>query len=351
METRDGSFEIRQYVDRVPVTVDVTAPLGEALSLMAEQRIGAVLVTEKGRLAGIFTERDLITLLPAQGPSLLDRRMGELMTPDPVTVDVTDDFSDVYTKMRSLHVRHLPILDGLRLVGMVSIRDITNTYQNILISQYEDARHRADELESMVGLSTDDRFRRLASDLEKYKRLSLTDPLTGLYNKRYFTARLTEEIARARRTGTALSIIFVDLDHFKLVNDRYGHGRGDVVLQQLAAILSNSLNTVGVVSRLRKSDIVARYGGEEFVAILPDTPLAGALVTGEKLRSAVEDECFEGGIRMSASFGVAELSGSIEDADQLIRQADEALYRAKHNGRNRVEAFADQEKGGGRLVD
>ena len=160
-----------------------------------------------------------------------------------------------------------------------------------------------------------------------------TDTLTGLANRRVFAERLGVEYRRALRYGRPLSVLMVDLDHFKQINDRHGHPCGDRVLSEVAAL---------VRSNVRESDLVARYGGEEFVVMLPEAQLSEALVVAEKLRAAVaallvEDE--RASVQLTTSIGVAARPASApRDEEDLIRLADEALYRAKAAGRDRVVA-------------
>lgn len=161
---------------------------------------------------------------------------------------------------------------------------------------------------------------------------SLTDALTGVGNRRRLDQALATEISRVRRTGGTLSAIMADIDHFKRVNDDYGHGAGDKVLARLGATFR---------TQTRPTDIVARFGGEEFVVLMPHTGLAQAASKAEQLRNAVAAECIEPLPRpVTSSFGVAELSRG-EDGDSFLARADAALYRAKEGGRNRV-ATADQ---------
>jgi diguanylate cyclase (GGDEF)-like protein len=163
----------------------------------------------------------------------------------------------------------------------------------------------------------------------KITELSRTDPMTGLCNRRHFDAAAATEIDRAHRLGSPLCAAMVDLDHFKSVNDRYGHGVGDDVLIAAAGALK---------AHSRPYDIVARYGGEEFVLLLPGTSLEGGVECAGRLRAAIEAMTVANyPHRMTASLGVALLDAG-EDADALVGRADAALYRAKENGRNRVEA-------------
>jgi len=170
---------------------------------------------------------------------------------------------------------------------------------------------------------------------QKTVELSLTDPLTNIANRRHLFQRLELEIARAQRFGTKLSLLMIDIDHFKLYNDRHGHLAGDDVLRAVAGALVRSV---------RKIDTVARYGGEEFVIILPQIRRHEAVLVGEKLRRAVSRLGFAPTQRQRAnvtiSVGLAYLPGDARDARELIDRADAALYAAKDGGRNRLVAYA-----------
>lgn len=164
---------------------------------------------------------------------------------------------------------------------------------------------------------------------------NITDPLTQVYNRRYLDRRLTEEVARSKRYSLELSVLMLDIDHFKQVNDTYGHQAGDVTLSTLGSLIK---------ADLRDLDVVARYGGEEFLVICTNTPIEGAVVVAERLRHLVESHQVEiadgsGGsqtIKISISIGVANFSASVDSKDKLVQAADQALYRAKTEGRNRV---------------
>ena len=163
------------------------------------------------------------------------------------------------------------------------------------------------------------------------RRLASTDGLTQVYNHRTFQERLGQEIARANRYSRPLSLLMIDVDHFKLYNDTYGHPQGDIVLQDLARLLQEMSRT---------SDTVARYGGEEFAIILPETDSVSAQKIGERLREQVERYAFPGkehmpGGTLTVSIGVATYA-SIHSKDDLLQAADMALYTAKRAGRNRV---------------
>jgi diguanylate cyclase (GGDEF)-like protein len=168
---------------------------------------------------------------------------------------------------------------------------------------------------------------------EEIHRISIMDGLTGVHNKRYFLEFLERELAIVRRQRTPLSLIMVDIDHFKKINDTHGHLTGDAALKQLCARLR---------PRIRATDLLARYGGEEFAVVLPATPKDGALLFAEALRVLVESEPFHDGdiaIPCTISLGIAEVDVAEPGApDALIKRADANLYEAKRSGRNRSVA-------------
>lgn len=170
---------------------------------------------------------------------------------------------------------------------------------------------------------------RAKSDL--MTQISTTDALTGLRTRRYASEVLAIEILRARRYGSPLSILMADVDHFKRVNDEYGHLAGDEVLAGVAQKL---------LDQLRASDVAGRFGGEEILVIMGQSTADGAEVLAERWRMAVEDAEFEAPdgrkVRVQLSIGVASWDASLETGDALIARADEMLYRAKANGRNQV---------------
>jgi diguanylate cyclase (GGDEF)-like protein len=169
---------------------------------------------------------------------------------------------------------------------------------------------------------------------------AVTDSLTGLPNKRAFDDAFKRMLAQAGRSLSPLSVVLLDLDHFKQVNDAYGHERGDEVLAALGALLR---------AQLRGADFPARYGGEEFIVLLPDTNRAGAMKIADELRrSLYAMKISELTGPVTASFGVSTYPEDSTDPDHLIRTADRALYAAKQNGRDRVETVSKGERNGGR---
>jgi diguanylate cyclase (GGDEF)-like protein len=163
---------------------------------------------------------------------------------------------------------------------------------------------------------------------ERTKQLAYLDGLTGIFNRRFFEMRIQEEIQRAGRYENELSVLMLDLDHFKRLNDEFGHLLGDEVLRQVTVIFQN---------QLRKGDVCCRYGGEEFALLLPNTSTENAVEVAEKLRRTVESWVFPGVARpLTLSAGVAGFPQHGNTRDEIIAAADSALYFAKQNGRNRV---------------
>lgn len=167
---------------------------------------------------------------------------------------------------------------------------------------------------------------------EQVRQLAFRDGLTGVFNRRYFETRILEEIARADRYTSEIAVLMIDVDHFKEVNDEFGHLLGDEVLRRISALFTE---------HLRKSDIVCRYGGDEFAVLLPETTKPTAISVAEKLRRLANMCEFAGVPRpVSLSIGIASSPDNGTTRDELIKSADRALYSAKQSGRNRVVAAA-----------
>lgn len=216
-------------------------------------------------------------------------------------------------------VQVIPLLaeDG-KLIELLGVsRDISER------KEYEESIKKA---ESEVRLAN----QALAEANIRLERLAATDMLTGARNRRYFEQRSTSEMAESIRYGQKLSLIMLDIDHFKAINDQFGHLAGDHVLQTLVARLQGNLRT---------SDLLARWGGEEFIVLLPHSTLPGAELLAEKLRSVTADSPFPEVGRVSISLGVTEFHPG-EEFDQWLQRADQALYRAKSEGRNTVRSMA-----------
>lgn len=195
----------------------------------------------------------------------------------------------------------------------------------------EDAAHRLAEVAPLAGAVADAMSLALSNIAlrEKLRTQALRDPLTGLYNRRYMEDVLERFVSLAKRNGSMISAIMIDLDHFKLINDEHGHAMGDAILREAAAAICGGI---------RSSDVACRYGGEELVVIMPDCTLNEAVTRAESLRLRIESLSELHGTRITASFGVSTLPETTAAAQDIISHADAALYQAKQDGRNRVVA-------------
>ena len=216
---------------------------------------------------------------------------------------------------------HVPLLFGDRVLGTMRVRSPEPDAYD------EHDLHIFRTLASQVAVALENV--RLFGEMEQ---LAVTDPLTGIDNRRHFFTQGEREFTRTLRYGRTLSALMFDLDHFKRINDRFGHRAGDEVLRAVAGIFRRELRTI---------DLLGRYGGEEFAALLPETPLDAALIAAERLRAAVEhSEIVLSGeelLTVTVSVGVAERQEQ-DTLDTLLERADQAMYKAKRLGRNRVEA-------------
>jgi len=209
---------------------------------------------------------------------------------------------------------------------ILTIRGAIRSYfqERNLIRQNEELKRMNAELESTVQARTQE----LQEKNRELEVLSVTDRLTGLFNRRKLDQILEDELIRSRRYAINFSVIMIDIDHFKHVNDSHGHGVGDIVLEGLAHIMRECT---------READSLARYGGEEFVMVCRHSGLAGTVANAEKLREAIAAHDFPGVGHVTASFGAATCHEN-DDAVSLLARADIALYQAKTAGRNRVES-------------
>jgi diguanylate cyclase (GGDEF)-like protein len=176
-------------------------------------------------------------------------------------------------------------------------------------------------------------YKELESTSAQLKEFSFKDEVTGLYNRRFFSIRLEEEVSRYRRFNHPVSVVLLDLDGFKAVNDDLGHGAGDETLRAMAEIL---------LKQSRGINVICRYGGDEFAVLLVETSKSGARLYADRIRYVLSTWTFTHGRRVTASFGIASLPEDVAPAaEELIRAADEALYAAKRAGKNRVSVHED----------
>nr|WP_295832059.1 PleD family two-component system response regulator [uncultured Azospirillum sp.] len=289
-------------------------------------------------------QRDHNTVYSADtGAKALERALGTPL--DLVVVSLTllnEDGLRLCSQLRSHErTRQVPIL------LMVDDGDLGQVAKGLELGANDYVIKPVDRNELLARARTQIRRKRyqerLRSNYEQSLSMALTDSLTGVFNRRYVNAHLPRLLERAIDSHKPVSVLMFDIDHFKVVNDTYGHAIGDEVLREVTARASRNLRTF---------DLVARLGGEEFIVILPDTDGEAALIVAERLRSRIADTPFtvsagRGEINVTVSIGIS-IGGRLGDtAEGLVRRADEALYEAKRSGRNCViaDARADQLEG------
>lgn len=222
----------------------------------------------------------------------------------------------------SIYARHL-------LNVQIRATEELNAYKERLENMVEE---RTEELETKNSLLEMEIFIRKKTE-EELQHLAITDPLTHLYNRRKFYELLNMEMQRERRYKTGLALILCDLDHFKTINDHFGHDVGDSVIKIFAQTGKENI---------RETDVLARWGGEEFIFLIPATDLDSVLAIAEKLRAAIEEIKLPPVGRITASFGIT-LFDDGDLVESFIKRADDALHKAKKIGRNRVEVLLKQD--------
>ncbi len=310
------------------VTYDNTAPTDGAILIVDEQE----LVVE--RIAKALDGVGELSFVPG-GEDAADRAREKNY--DLIIVSLTMRDTDglrVCSKLRSFEeTRHVPILvmvdDGNTKLLVRALEMGVNDY----------VVRPVDKLEFLARVKTQLKRKRFADKLWENFHLSMqlatTDAVTGLYNRHYLTSHMDTRMEAAQKQGKDLSILMMDIDHFKAVNDTYGHAVGDKVLKEFATRIGRNIRGV---------DLAARYGGEEFVVMMPETPADWALMIGNRLREEIANKSFdfglpEGEIAITVSIGVA-TSTQGQTPGQLLEEADKALYEAKASGRNKVVVAA-----------
>ena len=245
--------------------------------------------------------------------------------------------------------------DGLRLASHIKSQEETRNVPLLVLVDEDDTRVMYKALEMgindylIVPVDKNEMMARVRSQLRRKKyqealkstyqksiSMAITDALTGLYNRHYLNTHLGNMVKQALKNGKQLALMMLDVDHFKAVNDTYGHDVGDMILKQLSAI---------IIQQSRSAELASRFGGEEFVILMPETPPQAALLAASRMREVVEATPFtinDGGdtIHKTVSIGVASLHPDGDSAESLLKRADEALYEAKNSGRNKVKVSA-----------
>jgi len=230
----------------------------------------------------------------------------------------------------------LPVYDNKGKIEYIIVVSIDITERKLADNKLRQLNADLEVRVSQRTLELEDANRRLKEANAQLTILSETDALTKIANRRVYDRRMKESIDIAKRTAKPLSLLMLDIDHFKIYNDKYGHDVGDITLQKVAASIASSLP--------RKTDLVARFGGEEFVILLPETNSQNALFVAEIIRNNIESLgiMFQGSLvakSLTVSIGIASLQGDALNAVDLLKRADSSLYQAKNSGRNCSRSF------------
>ncbi len=331
LELEESRDETRRYVERLGEALRSTHDLSKLLSVVLETAVAAV-QARAGAVWLLAPSRVELSLKVSRGfpPEALDRRtrVGEGLaghvahTRQPVLIPSSGATPTAAPwEPQEPTMLAVPLESETQLIGVISLYGRTHP------KPFD-----ATDLDTVRSLA-----RQAAVGVENVllhqeaQRLSITDGLTSLWNYRFLNMRLAQEVERAIRFNRSLSLLMIDIDHFKDVNDRFGHQRGDSILSELA-------NRVVTETRAQV-DTVARYGGEEFVLLLPETPLEGGRVVAEKIRESIASTPFgsdDDAIGVTVSIGIACFPQHGATAQTLLRSADQALYEAKGRGRNVV---------------
>lgn len=264
-----------------------------------------------------------------------------------IPTDVFDNFIGIVEKASRGEYRSRDFEDFMRIQNPTPIRRLATVMEKVCqhfesresylkraVDELRSTRLELEQLNAVLDSKVKERTRALEEANSLLESLSTTDALTGISNRRNFDSLLQQELARTRRYDTRLSCIMFDIDHFKKVNDNYGHLLGDEVLKMIGEVLRNEL---------RSHDIYARYGGEEFVVLLPETGIEAARKVAEKLRNAIASQTVrhnKHSVNVTVSLGVAEYNPEkMTAATEMVEAADKALYEAKDAGRNRTKLF------------
>lgn len=343
------NLEVKRYHDDLSAMLRISQAVSSSLDsdrvlFTIVSELGAVVQSDRASLIKIVDERSGFVVASREEPDMQNRELDLDDYPEIVKavgegrVIIIDD-SDSDPLLADVVVR-IPDRKSVMIVPL-ELRKELGEY--VLLSSrayrpYSQAEVRFAQIVASAaanGLANAALYEQAAVDNQRLATLANTDDLTALYNHRYFYQRLEEEYKRAERYASDLSLILLDLDHFKNVNDTYGHQKGDAVLKELGSVLMRTV---------RETDLVARYGGEEFAVLLPETEIAGAFRQAERMRREVKAHYFDAlqGNPLTISCGVAcmpfgspTFTAPEHRQDALIAWADQALYTAKRGGRDR----------------
>ena len=295
--------------------IDKDLKTSELLCDMAKKSFESVVIIENLKPIGIFTTKDVIRVIEKNED--LSKPISSYMSTPVDTIGKDCSVKEALEFLKKKHYKRVIVVDDEgRMSGVISQKElISTTYSRwaLLTKEYQ--------------RELDAKNTELVNKNIKYKEMASRDPLTNLYNRHKFSALFKSSHSTMVERENDMSLIIADIDHFKKINDTYGHNAGDMVIVNIAKLL---------LEKLRDIDMVCRWGGEEFVILLPAVNLDNALLVAEKLRSSIEELEIENVGKVTASFGVSCVHKD-DDIKSVVNRADIALYSAKAAGRNRVE--------------
>lgn len=296
----------------------VITPASEVARMMDSILYDCVVVDEEESPVGIVTTKDIIRMLGNDED--LSKPISEYMSTPLQTVRYDVSIKEALDFIQKKHFKRIIVTNyDERIIGQITQEEIV---AKVYSKWAENMRDNDTQLREVNKL--------LEARAIKYEELSIMDNLTGIFNRSKFELELRNEIKRVQRYNTdTFSLVFFDIDHFKSINDNFGHLEGDNVLREIAKL---------VEINLRGTDTLARWGGEEFVIIMPFTPLDLARIVAEKFRNTITEADFDVVSKITCSFGISEFKED-DTAQSIILRADKAMYMAKENGRNRVEVI------------
>ena len=298
-------LKVKDIMSKDAVTADRREPVLNVINLLLRYDIGAVLITD-GNAApfGIVTQRDIMECVSLNPVNYRVLTAGDIARTGLITVEPELDAILAFAIMKMNLINRLPVVSDGQIRGMITYRDITNVLK--------------------------ESFEALAVSHKDLKEKMKVDFLTGVYNKGYMDEELSYYIERSILTGVSFTLLLVDIDNFKKINDTYGHVCGDVILKGAAQTL---------VEKSRNVSIVGRFGGDEFMIIVPYSDYNSSAYMAERLRMALEERAFSYDgreVRVTASIGLVEWTIGIKNCEEILRLTDNCQYEAKRAGKNRV---------------
>lgn len=294
---------IAQIMHRHVISADVTLPIQKCAELIIKQKIGCLIITKDKRPIGIITERCFVELIRKGFFDSTKVNTESFMVSPLITIGINTTYAEAIEVFHKENIKRIPVVENEKIVGLLTLKNMFE-YSRLEISK-------------------------LTETQKLLKHEANFDDLTHVYNKKTITTSIEQEYERIKRTGGRSALLFVDIDHFKKVNDKYSHAAGDHVLSEMGKLLKETC---------RQLDVIGRFGGEEFVIIAPNRKKYGAVNFGERLRSEIENHPFQykgTAIPLTVSIGIASLFMG-RDYTAALDRADKALYHAKANGRNCV---------------